>query len=319
MNRIVLPACLIALGVAAAVAAQDDRHTDHDHDDRGDHGDHDDAPADHVPLDAATRDEFGIEVGVAGPDTVRTYLTLPGEVLADEDHVVHLVPRYPGIVTEVRAQVGDRVAKGQVLAIVESDESLAPFAVKTLLGGTVIGKHLSLGEAVSRDRDAFVIADLSTVWVDLTVYPRDLARVRTGQPVQILVGHDPAPDRGTIGYVSPVVDGTTRTATARVVLDNRDGRWRPGMFVRGKVLVDGTAARVAVPPTALHTLEGSTVVFVETAGGFAPRPVRVGRAGDAMVEVADGLEPGERYVRRGGFPLQAELGRDALGHAGHAH
>jgi cobalt-zinc-cadmium efflux system membrane fusion protein len=119
--------------------------------------------------------------------------------------------------------------------------------------------------------------------------------------------------------VTPTVDETTRTATARVVLPNRDGRWRPGMFVRGKILLERTPVAVAVPRTALQTYEDRTVVFVDTPEGFAPRPVHLGRAGERIVELTEGLSPGERYVSRGGFTIKAELGRESLGHAGHAH
>jgi cobalt-zinc-cadmium efflux system membrane fusion protein len=316
MNRLtVLLLCLAMLGLRGPAAAEDDPvHTEADSAEHGHEG-----HGELVKLHADELAEFEIELATAGPGTIETYVTVPGEVRANADRLAHIVPRYSGIVTEVHVQIGDRVEKGQTLAIVESDESLAPFEVKTLIRGTVIEKHITLGEAVSRDRDTFVIADLTTVWVDLTVYQRDLSRIRRGQPVQIVVGHEASPDRGTISYVTPVVDEATRTATARVVLPNQDGRWRPGMFVRGKVLLEAAAAAVAVPSTALQTYEGRTVVFVETDGGFAPRAVRVGRAGESAVELLEGLASGERYVSRGGFTIKAELGRESLGHAGHAH
>jgi cobalt-zinc-cadmium efflux system membrane fusion protein len=140
-----------------------------------------------------------------------------------------------------------------------------------------------------------------------------------GQPARIFVGHEDSSGPGVISYVTPIVDEATRTATARVVLPNEDGRWRPGMFVRGKVRVERAPVAVAVPRTALHTYEGRTVVFVRTPEGFAPRPVKVGRAGEDAVELTEGLAAGERYVSRGGFTIKAELGRESLGHAGHAH
>lgn len=326
-------ALLAAAGLAAASAQPPaDDHDGHDHDGH-DHGGHAHEPAagaaggphdehedehDAVRLDAREREEFGIEVAVAGPDTIETWLALPGEIRPNDDRLAHIVPRFSGIATEVRAHIGDHVREGEVLAVVEGDESLSPFEVRTLIGGTVIGKHLSLGEAVSRDRDAFVIADLSTVWADLTVYPRDLAHIRVGAPVRMFVGHEATGTVERIRYVTPVVDEVTRTATARLVLPNPDGAWRPGMFVTGRVLTDRHAAAVAVPRTALHTHEERLVVFVEEDGAFHPRPVRVGREGAELVELAEGLAAGERYVIRGGFTIKAELGKESFGH-GHAH
>jgi cobalt-zinc-cadmium efflux system membrane fusion protein len=103
-------------------------------------------------------------------------------------------------------------------------EILAPIA------GTVIERHLSLGEAVSADKEVFVIADASAVWVEVTIYPKDMSLVRAGQNVQIDIGDD-NPIEGQIAFVTPHVSEETRTATARVVVDSADGRLKPGMFV----------------------------------------------------------------------------------------
>lgn len=271
-----------------------------------------------VKLTPEEQREFGIEVGVAGAGEIERYLSLPAEIRPNADRLAHIVPRFSGIVTEVHAELGDRVQAGQALATIESDESLSPFQVKTLISGTVISKHITLGEAVSRERDTYVIADLSTVWVDITLYQRDLRTVRTGQKVTILVGHRKSEDRGTIDYITPVVDEATRTATARVVLPNEGGRWRPGMFVTAKILTERVDVDVAIPGTALHSLDEHEVVFVETEDGFEARDVIRGRAGGGLVEVLDGLEPGERYVIRGGFTLKAELEKASFG-SGHAH
>lgn len=311
-------------------AGSDDGHEGHDHGDgddheeshaadagTDDHGGHDEYE-DVVELSAAELAEFGIEVSSASPGIIETELELPGEVRPNDDRLAHIVPRYSGIVTEVRVHIGDYVKRGEVLAIVESDATLAPFEVKTMISGTVIGKHITLGEAVSRDGDAFVIADLSSVWIDLTVYQRDLAVVKVGQRAQVFIGHDPVPDRAVISYITPIVDEQTRTATARVILPNKERLWRPGMFVTAKILVEQAEVPVAVPPTALHTYEERTVVFLETADGFRPEPVTLGRRGTDLIEIVSGLGFDDRYVSAGGFTIKAELGKDSFGH-GHAH
>jgi cobalt-zinc-cadmium efflux system membrane fusion protein len=271
-----------------------------------------------VKLTPEELQEFGIEVEVAGAGVIELFLSLPAEIRPNADRLAHIVPRFSGIVTDVHAQLGDKVETGQTLATIESDESLAPFQVKTLISGTVISKHITLGEAVSRERDTFVIADLSTVWVDITLYQRDLERVRTGQIATIFVGHGLSKETGKISYITPVVDEATRTATARIVLGNDHGKWRPGMFVTAEILIERVDVGVAIPKTALQTLDEHTVVFVEINGAFEARDVTLGRAGSQLVEVLDGLVPGERYVSKGGFTLKAELGKEAFGE-GHAH
>jgi cobalt-zinc-cadmium efflux system membrane fusion protein len=270
-----------------------------------------------IVLSVAERQEFGLVTAVAGPAMIEAHVEVPGEVRPNADRLAHIVPRFSGIVTQVHANLGDHVRKGQVLATIESDESLTPFPLETLISGTVIQKHITLGEAVSRDRDTYVIADLSNVWIDLTVYQRDLDRIHIGQTVHIHVGHAHAAS-GTISYVTPIVHEATRTATARVVLDNDDGRWRPGMFVTGDVVLERVDVAVAVPRTAIHNLDGESVVFIETDDGFEPQHVRLGRSDESNVEIVDGLSAGQHYVTQGGFTLKAELGKDSLG-SGHAH
>jgi cobalt-zinc-cadmium efflux system membrane fusion protein len=319
-SRIIHPAAslalLVLLGALPAVPSPMLLAQEHG-DDHAGHG-HDEDRTDAVRLTATELEEFGIVVSEAGPATIRRALDLPGEIQADDTRLAHIVPRFSGIVMDVGAQIGDRVSAGQVLAVIESDESLSPYEVKTLIAGTVIDKHITLGEAVSREHAAFVVADLSSVWVDITVYQPHLPHVSAGQRVSISGGHGLPQVSGEISYVAPVVDETTRTAIARAVLPNRDGVWRPGMFITARIAIDQFEVPVAVPKTALQTFAGQDVVFVRTEEGFVPRAVRVGRSDEDQLELVSGLAAGEPYVSQGGFTLKAELGKDALS-GGHAH
>lgn len=284
--------------------------------DHDEHGHKEEQEKDHeesVQLEAAELEEFGIVMSEAGPATIRQFLDLPGEIQVNDSKLAHIVPRFSGIVTDVRAQVGDQVKAGQVLAVIESDESLSPYEMKTRIAGTVIGKHITLGEAVSREHAAFVVADLSSVWADITVYQRDLPIVFAGQQAVISGGHGLPEVAGEIIYVAPIVNETTRTALARVVLPNLEGAWRPGTFIMARIVVDQFQVPVAVPGTALQMMEGGNIVFVETEDGFVPRPVTLGRADRQQFEILSGLVPGERYVSKGGFTLKAELGKESLG------
>lgn len=270
-----------------------------------------------VRLAPETLAEFGIEVETAGPGIVERSVSLPAEVRPNQDRLAHIAPRFPGIVREVKADIGDEVKAGQVLAVVES-EALAPFPLKTLIDGVVIQKHITRGEPVSREQVAFVVADLRDVWIDISVYQKDLAEVEVGQPVHVSAGHGLHEAEGRISYLSPVVDEATRTATARVVLPNPEGRWRPGLFVATRIRTAEMEVPLAIPRTALQQMGEETVVFLETPEGFAPRPVELGRRGEEHVEVTRGLEPGERYVARGGFTLKSELARETFS-GGHGH
>jgi cobalt-zinc-cadmium efflux system membrane fusion protein len=191
-------------------------------------------------------------------------------------------------------------------------EIQAPFA------GTIIEKHLTLGESVNENADIFTIADLSSVWVDINVYQKDLAQIRKEQNVVIEVGHGIPEATGKIAWVGPLVGEETRTAKARVVLANPDGTLRPGLFVTAKVAVNSTAAGIVVPKSALQTFEERSVVFVQDEDGFEPRPVELGRQNSSQVEILSGLEAGQTYVSQGAFTIKAQLSKGAFGD-GHNH
>lgn len=294
----------VALGLVLAVlpAAAEDEHG-HDHDDHGeDHG---------VQFSASQLAAFGVTVATAGPGRIDRGVELLGEVRPNGDTLAHIVPRFPGIVRTVGATVGDQVRGGQVLATIESNESLAPYELKTQLDGTVIERHITRGESVDRDKQAFVIADLSLVWVDLAVFQKDLEHIRIGQRVLISTGMADA--EGQISYVAPIVDEPTRTAVARVILPNPQRTWRPGLFVTARVL-DPAPAAVVVERSAVQIIEGRPTVFVETDDGFVPRPVALGPPGETFIEVIDGMHAGERYAATNSFLLKAELGKGAAEH-----
>lgn len=301
---------LVAALVATPTLAEEE-HSRHDHSGSEGAEDHDDDHA--VRLTASQLAAFGVTVATAGPAKIDHGVELLGEVRPNGDTLAHIVPRFPGIVRQVRATVGDDVRAGDVLATIESNESLAPYELKTQLDGTVIERHITRGESVDREKQAFVIADLSSVWVDLAVYQKDLDHVRVGQSV--LVSSGSAEAEGKISYIAPVVDEPTRTAIARVVLPNPQHTWRPGLFVTARLL-DPIPAGVTIERSAIQTIEGQATVFVEAGEGFEARPVTLGRTGETLVEVLDGLDSGARYVATNSFLLKAELGK---GQAEHEH
>jgi cobalt-zinc-cadmium efflux system membrane fusion protein len=271
-----------------------------------------------VRLSDAELAEFGVTLSVAGPGPLERSVELPGVVRPNEDRVAHIVPRFPGIVLDVRANIGESVSAGQVLAVVESSESLTAYDLTTLIDGTIIAKHITRGESVTRETQTFVVTDLSSVWIEIDVYQRDLDKVRAGQPVLVSRGHQAAEQAGRIGYVSPVLDEDTRTAHARVVLSNLEGQWRPGMFVVARVIVAVDSVDVRVPTSAVQRVDGIDTVFVQTPEGFEPRPVGIGRRNGRHVEIESGLTAGEHYASDGAYILKAERERDELD-SGHHH
>jgi membrane fusion protein, heavy metal efflux system len=252
-----------------------------------------------------------IELATASSAVLHDSLQLNGVVSPNQESLVQVTPRFPGIVREVRKRIGDRVQKGDVLAIVESNQSLMPYELKAALAGTVIDRQTTLGEYVSEQKPAFVIADLSTVWIDFSVYRRDINRVHIGDQVLI----DPA-DGGPaietiISYLSPVGSSDTQSALARVVVENRDNRLRPGLFVTGRLTLSEKQVAVAVKSSALQTIENRTVVFVRSGEKFEARDVEIGERGPEFVEITFGVLQGDIYAARNSFIVKAELAKGA--------
>ena len=198
------------------------------------------------------------------------------------------------------------------------DTTYTRYEIRAPFAGTIIEKHLTLGESVTADAEVFTIADLSSVWVDINVYQKDLTQIRKGQTVSILIGHGIPTVSGKVAWVGPLVGEATRTAKARVILANPEGTLRPGLFVTAQVAVGNTAAGIVVPKSALQTFEERTVVFVQDEDGFEPRPVQVGRETATQVEILSGLQAGQTYVSKGAFTLKAQLSKGAFGD-GHNH
>jgi cobalt-zinc-cadmium efflux system membrane fusion protein len=164
------------------------------------------------------------------------------------------------------------------------------------------------------DRVLFTIADLSTVWVELSVFPRDVGKVKLGQRVGIQGADADFRTEGAVIWIAPFGSSANQTVTARVLLDNAERRWAPGLYVSALVTLGEFDVPLAVRNGALQTLDGRTVVFVLGAEGFAPRPVQLGRADSEATEIVAGLDAGEAYVAVNSFILKADLGKGEAEH-----
>jgi cobalt-zinc-cadmium efflux system membrane fusion protein len=256
----------------------------------------------------------GIELSLAGPAAIRERVALHGRIAPNGDALAHVMPRFAGIVRSVHKRLGDTVAQGDLLARIESNESLQVYELRAQLPGTVIARDVSAGEFVSPERELFRIADLASVWVDLDVYRRDFGRLRAGQVVRVDAGDGSPAVETTLAYLSPVGSANTQTLLARAVLPNPDLSWRPGLFVSAEVEIAAHEVPVAVAQDALQRVRDWDVVFLAENGVFEAQPIELGRRDATQVEVLSGLFPGQRYVSAGSFMLKAEAGKSGATH-----
>jgi cobalt-zinc-cadmium efflux system membrane fusion protein len=275
------------------------------------------AGLDRVTITDEAAEASEIAVSVAGPGALREVLTLPGRIVLQPAARAELHAPYPGPVRAVLRNVGDNVRRGEALARVESAESLQTYPIVSPIAGIVLERQTSVGDVTGEDT-LFVVGDLSRLQAELNVSTRDIARVNAGQTV-IITGLDgTAQIEAQLASVLPAADPHSQTLTARAPFTSSPtSPIRPGMAVRGSVVLSQQDVAVSAPADAVQTLERRAVVFVLVADEtYEARPVTVGRRGDDMVEIVSGLTAGEHYVSRNAFLVKAEIGK---GEAGHGH
>jgi cobalt-zinc-cadmium efflux system membrane fusion protein len=188
--------------------------------------------------------------------------------------------------------------------------------VTTPVGGVVLEKTITQGEMVNSEKALFTVADLSTLWVVIDIYEKDISRLRLGTGVKVSVTAFPEKTfRGKISYISDVVDERTRTEKARVTIDNSSGLLKPGMFatVLTEATSGGTERLIAVPEEAVLIDGMKRYVFIQIAPDkFKVREIEAGRTLGNRLEVTEGLKEGEMVAVKGAFILKSELKKGEL-------
>ncbi len=346
-----------------------------------------------VAMTAEQVEAAGIQVAPVGPGSLVTRAAVPGVLAASQDRQARVAARLGGIVAEVRKTLGEEVARGDVLAVLESREvadakgeflaatraaalaettlaretrlwrqkisaeqeflqartaaedarikvdlgraRLAAFGLsdaeiaalarqpattlrrlelRAPIAGRVTARNAVLGASVAADAEVFSVADLSVLWVEMAIPPRDLPMARQGQRV-MMTGEGEARTEGKIVFLSPVLDPETRSARGVAEIPNTDGTWRAGGFVTAHLSTGEQPVDVMVPREAVQEVEGKKVVFVRNEGGFELREVEVGREDANSYEIIFGLDAGTEIAVGNAFSLRAELSKSEAGHA----
>lgn len=274
---------------------------------------HSAAESGHVKLTAEQIKAAGLDLVPAGPEQIRDVLPLYGVVAPNAERVFAVTARYPGLLRTVSRKIGDTVRKDDVLASIESNESLRAYDLVAPIAGVITARNANAGE-LTGDRTLFTVADLSTVWVEVSLFPRDTAKVRVGQRARISSADSGVSGEGKVVYVAPFGTSSSQTLTARVLLDNADRRWATGLYVTAELTLAEQPVPIAIKNEAIQTLEGGSVVFVQNESGFEARAVSIARSDSTYSEIVDGLRAGEVYVTRNSFILKAELGKGEAAH-----
>lgn len=200
----------------------------------------------------------------------------------------------------------------QIAEIESSGEPQMYFDVLSPISGTVMMRHVSLGDYVQEGTALFQVTDLSKVWVMFDAYEDDLPWLNVGDAVEFTVQSLPGKEYNSkITYIDPYIDSKTRIAKVRIEVSNNKGELKPEMFADAVVRseIDYNSEPVLVPKSSVLWTGKQSVVYVKVPGRESPtflsRQITLGPlAGDQYV-VTDGLQEGEEIATNGVFKIDA--------------
>jgi cobalt-zinc-cadmium efflux system membrane fusion protein len=179
--------------------------------------------------------------------------------------------------------------------------------VKAPIGGLVVEQDVSAGQLIQPGTtQCFVISDVSTVWVLVNIYQKDLPYVHVGDTVTIQTDSYPEIFHGRIAYVAASLDPNTRTLQARIETNNPGEKLKKDMYVVATVNAGTIANAIALPDAAvLRDTENQPFVYAEaSANQFGRRSVTLGESLNGQTEITSGLKAGDRIVGNGSLFLQ---------------
>ena len=265
-----------------------------------------------VQIAADSAAEAGIEVQAAGPATIHDVLALYGRVVVAPEAVRTVSARFPGVIRELRKTVGERVRAGEVLARVESNDSLRVYDVTAPIDGVISARRANPGEQAG-EAPLLTVSDTRQLWAELAVFPRDLARVRIGQQVRLTGAAGDPRGSARITRIAPL-GGESQSLTVWAAIDDPGTAWTPGLYVSAEVLTGGGEVPLAVRASALQRFRDFTVVFARVGDTYEVRMLELGRSDGEYVEVLGGLKPGTEYVTAQSYLIKADIEKSGASH-----
>jgi len=219
----------------------------------------------------------------------------------------------PSFYTSVRAKLllWD-LSEDQIAAIEEKGEPLIYFDVLSPISGTVMMRHVALGDYVKEGSALFEVTDLRKVWVLFDAYESDLPWIKTGDPVTLSIPSIPGKEyKGKVAYIDPYIDARTRIAKVRIELPNPGLELKPEMFVNGELHSNfaESSDRLLIPKSSILWTGKRAVVYVKVPERESPtflyREITLGPEAGNFYVVAEGLMEGEIIAVNGVFKIDA--------------
>lgn len=264
-------------------------------------------------ISAAAAKEAGVTTERAGPATIDQTIELLGHADLAPGAKAALRARFPGKVVSVTKNAGDAVRANDVLARIESNESLQTYAITAPFDGVVLERNANQGD-IATDAVLFTVGDPRKLTADFHVFDRDAAHIRAGQIVRVTSLGGAAAAEAKIASLSPMKDPGSQSIVARAPFDNADGKFRPGMTVNGHVVYERTQVPLAVKTAAIQRFRDAEVVFAKVGDTYEVRMLEIGRRSSEWTEVLGGLDPGTEYVVANSFLIKADIEKSGASH-----
>ena len=204
-----------------------------------------------------------------------------------------------------------KLSESQINKIEMSGKIQENFPVYATVSGTVSEKLVAEGAAIKKGQPLFKIANLETVWASFDVYENQINRFKKGQEITITT--NAAPNnlyKSKVAFIDPILNTSTRTVTLRAVLPNKEGMFKPGMFVEGEIKTINSKATevIAIPSSAVLWTGKRSVVYLKATineSVFEIRKITLGNKNGSTYEVLSGLKNGDEIVTNGTFTVDA--------------
>ena len=199
------------------------------------------------------------------------------------------------------------VSNAQIETVLRTGKPSPTVTLYSPASGFVTEIKAIQGQAIQPGADLYTITDLSQVWVDAEIREADAALVRIGAAATLTLAAYPNKQYvGRVSYIYPTVTAQSRTLRARIVVGNREGMLKPGMYATVN-LTAPTRSALTVPSTAVVQTGDRSLVFFDIGGGkLVPHKVSVGRTSGDYMEVLSGIEAGQRVVTSAQFLIDSE-------------
>lgn len=241
-------------------------------------------------------------------------LSVTGEAAKDTDKTYHVLAGSEGTISDIKAQYGDAVHKGSILATIKNVQTATEKEIRSEYNGIVTGVNSAVGQQVDAITSLFTISDVSSMYATFDIYEKDAGKVRVGQQINVTsVAYPNTLFRGTIVFISPRIDDTSRTIKVRAEIINRGYLLKHSMFLNGTIVLS-RGHYMVVPLKALQQSGDDHIVFVRKGTSeFEPRKIEIGFDDGEYVQVKRGLRRGEKVAVEGSFLLKSELLKSKMG------